>query len=230
MSGDIVRNLQDVRERMKAAGIRSSTPGKPVVLVAVSKNAGMDAVRTLIQAGHRDFGENRTREFGLKHEAFGEEARFHFIGHLQTNKAREVVGKAALIHSVDSLRLLEEIQKLAKGMGKVQNVLLQVDISGEDSKFGADKKEILEMIKHNESNGNVRIKGLMTMAPHTENPGDVRWVFRELGHFYVDIARKSFYNTCMEYASMGMSNDFEVAIEEGSSMVRVGSSIFGHHS
>ncbi|MBN2881919.1 MAG: alanine racemase, partial [Clostridia bacterium] len=136
------------------------------------------------------------------------------------------IGKTELIHSVDSMRLLEEIQHRAAAAGIVQDILIQVDVSGEETKFGASYEEMQEMITANEKNENVRIKGLMTMAPYTEDPEKVRWVFRKLKALQVDTRTKTFYNTNMEYTSMGMSNDFEVAVEEGADIVRVGSAIF----
>lgn len=221
------KNLEQTRERIRKICLRLDRDPGQVMLVAVSKTVGIDAVESLIEAGHYDFGENRIREFLEKHTALGEKARFHFIGHLQTNKVKDVVGRAVLIHSVDSLRLLAAIQLEARKKQVVQDILLQADISGEESKYGAGRKEILEMIQANEQNSSVRIRGLMTMAPYRENPEEIRWVFQKLQDLLIDIRNKPFYNTTMEYASMGMSNDFEIAVEEGSNVVRIGSSIFG---
>ncbi|HPQ47914.1 MAG TPA: YggS family pyridoxal phosphate-dependent enzyme [Clostridia bacterium] len=222
----ICENYNSVLSRIRNACEKVGRNPREVTLVAVSKTVGIDEMNLAMQCGCLDFGENRVQDFLKKHEVFEGRARFHMIGHLQTNKVRNIVGKASLIHSVDSMRLLEEIEHRAGIVNVVQDILIQVDVSGEESKFGAAYDEMIEMIKANENNRNVRIRGLMTMAPYDEDPEKVRWVFRKLKALQVDTRSKTFYNTSMEYTSMGMSNDFEVAVEEGADIVRVGSSIF----
>lgn len=222
----ICENYNSVLSRIRNACEKVGRNPREVTLVAVSKTVGIDEMNLAMQCGCLDFGENRVQDFLKKHEVFEGRARFHMIGHLQTNKVRNIVGKASLIHSVDSMRLLEEIEHRAGIVNVVQDILIQVDVSGEESKFGAAYDEMMEMIKANENNRNVRIRGLMTMAPYDEDPEKVRWVFRKLKALQVDTRSKTFYNTSMEYTSMGMSNDFEVAVEEGADIVRVGSSIF----
>lgn len=225
MSG-ICRRYNDVKERAGKACERSGRNQGEIEIVAVSKTVGADKIKEAMDCGCTVFGENRVQAFLEKYELFKDSAKFHMIGHLQTNKVRKIVGKAALIHSVDSMRLLDEIQHRASLAGVVQDILIQMDISGEDSKFGASAGEMIRMIESNEKNENVRIRGLMTMAPYVKNPEEIRWVFRKLREMLVDSGRKTFYNTSMEYTSMGMSNDYEIAVEEGADILRIGSGIF----
>ncbi|MCK5757852.1 MAG: YggS family pyridoxal phosphate-dependent enzyme [Clostridiales bacterium] len=219
-------NIEKLREEIAAACSRCGRKPDDITLVAVSKTVGTEEIQQATNYGCRVFGENRVQAFLEKYEYFGEEVDFHLIGHLQTNKVKNIIGKVKLIHSVDSIRLLDEIEHRAKAANVVQDILIQVDVSGEESKFGASEDELLRLIKHNEGNSNVKIKGLMTMAPFVENSEEIRWVFRKLRDIFIDIAGKTFYNTDMEYTSMGMSGDFAVAIEEGADIIRVGSKIF----
>jgi len=225
MSG-ICENYKAIMQRIEAACERSGRNPSEVKLVAVSKTVGNDEINEAIKCGCTTFGENRVQDFLEKYDKFRNRAEFHMIGHLQTNKVRKIVGKAKLIHSVDSMRLLEEIEHRAGLLGVVQDILIQVDVSGEESKFGASYEDMTAMLKANEDNSHVRIKGLMTMAPFADDPEDIRWVFKKLHDVSVDIGSKTIYNTSMEYTSMGMTNDFEIAVEEGAGIVRVGSGIF----
>ncbi|MDX1357700.1 MAG: YggS family pyridoxal phosphate-dependent enzyme [Clostridia bacterium] len=218
--------MKKLRAEIAAACKKAGRNPDEIVLVAVSKTVGTDEIQEAIDCGCRVFGENRVQDFIAKYDYFKGSVDFHMIGHLQTNKVKYLVGKAKLIHSVDSIRLLEEIEKRAAAAGVVQDVLIQVDVSGEESKFGASIEELNSIIELNESNSHVKIKGLMTMAPFVENPEEVRWIFRKLRDVFIDIGCKTFYNTDMEYTSMGMSQDFAVAIEEGADIIRVGSRIF----
>ena len=222
----IGRNIEKLKEEIAVACSRCGRNPDDITLVAVSKTVGTEEIQQAINYGCRVFGENRVQAFLEKYEYLGEEADFHLIGHLQTNKVKNIIGKAKLIHSVDSIRLLDELEHRAEVVNVVQDILIQVDVSGEESKFGVSEDELLKLIKHNEGNSNVKIKGLMTMAPFVENPEEIRWVFRKLRDIFIDIAGKTFYNTDMEYTSMGMSGDFAVAIEEGADIIRVGSKIF----
>ncbi len=222
----ISENYKSVLSRIKASCERVGRNPADVLLVAVSKTVGIKEIKEAMECGCIHFGENRVQDLLEKKAALGDIARFHMIGHLQTNKVRNIIGKTELIHSVDSMRLLEEIEHRAQAAGIIQDILIQVDVSGEETKFGASYDVMMEMIEANELNKNVRIRGLMTMAPYSEEPEKVRWVFRKLKTLQVDTGSKTFYNTIMDYTSMGMSNDFEVAIEEGADIVRVGSSIF----
>ncbi|MFO7611055.1 MAG: YggS family pyridoxal phosphate-dependent enzyme [Clostridia bacterium] len=226
MKLNIGDNIANLRKQIKDACGRVGRDPSEIVLVAVSKTVGKTEIEEAIKFGCRDFGENRVADFEEKYEYFDGGVNFHMIGHLQTNKVKNVVGRAKLIHSVDSPRLLEEIEKRAAAIGIVQDILIQVDVSGEESKFGASEKEMMEMMEQNEENAHVKIRGLMTMAPVADDPDEVRWVFRRLRDVFIDTRRKTFYNTVMDYTSMGMSNDFAVAIEEGADIIRVGSRIF----
>ena len=226
MTGYICENIKNLKVEITAACEKAGCNPDDITLVAVSKTVGTDEIQQAIDCGCTIFGENRVQAFVEKYNFFNGEVNFHMIGHLQTNKVKNIVGKAGLIHSVDSLRLLDEIEKRAASAGVVQDILIQVDVSKEESKFGASMEELMEIIKKNEGNGHVKIKGLMTMAPFVDDPEEIRWVFRKLRDVFIDIKSKTFYNTDMEYTSMGMSGDFAIAIEEGADIIRVGSRIF----
>ncbi len=226
MKPGIGENIAGVRKDIEQACRVSGRDPAAVMLVTVTKTVGLLEMKQALEHGCRDFGENRVNDFLEKYEYLGNEADFHMIGHLQTNKVKQIVGKTKLIHSVDSLHLLEEIEKRATAADVIQDVLIQLDIAGEESKFGAGIDQAKLMMEENEKNGHVKIKGLMTMAPYEEDPEKARWVFRKLRDVLVDMGRKTFYNTIMKYTSMGMSNDFKVAVEEGADIVRVGSRIF----
>lgn len=193
--------------------------------MAVAKTVGPPEVRAALAAGVTDFGENRVQEFVAKHGLFPE-ARWHFIGTLQSNKAQHVVGSAALIHSVDSPGLLERIDRIANARGVVQPVLLQVNVSHEESKHGIDRSEVEELVATSLELPNVRVKGLMTIAPF-QRPEAVRWVFSDMHDLFESIASMRFNGVELTELSMGMTNDFEVAIEEGATIVRIGRAIFG---
>ena len=222
----IGNNVEKLREEIAAACSKCGRNPDDITLVAVSKTVGIEEIKQAMNHGCRVFGENRVQAFIEKYEYFDEKVDFHLIGHLQTNKVKNIIGKAKLIHSVDSIRLIDEIEHRAKVANVVQDILIQVYVSVEESKFGAPEDELLNLIKHNESNSNVKIKGLMTMAPFVENPEEIRWVFRKLRDIFIDMGGKTFYNTDMEYTSMGMSGVFTIAIEEGADIIRVGSKIF----
>ncbi len=197
-----------------------------ISIVAVTKMVDISKAKQVIDGGIKLLGENRVQEYLNKYEKLSSMASFHLIGHLQTNKIKYLVGKCQLIHSVDSLKLLQEIEKQCAKVQIEQQILIQVNIAKEESKFGIGEDELMAIIKENESNEWVKIKGLMTIAPYEENVEDIRWVFRRLNELYIDIKEKTFYNTDMEFLSMGMSNDYQVAIEEGANMIRIGSKIF----
>lgn len=226
MTVNIAENIERLRKDIDAACKNAGRTFDDVMLVAVSKTVGTDEILEAMDNGCSVFGENRVMDFIEKYDFFNGSVDFHLIGHLQTNKVKYIVGKAKLIHSVDSVRLLDEIEKRAAAAGVVQDILIQVDVSGEETKFGLPLDELNGIIERNERNSHVKIKGLMTMAPFVDNPEDIRWVFKKLREVFVDISFKTFYNTVMEYTSMGMSGDFAVAIEEGADIIRVGSRIF----
>ncbi len=212
------------RQVADAADIAGRSPGE-ITIVGVTKTVGVDAVRTALAAGIADFGENRVQEFLGKYGLFPD-ASWHFIGTLQTNKVKDVVGRACLIHSVDSLHLLAEIGKRAQMAEIVQPVLLQVNVSGEDSKHGFECGDVREAIIEASHLPGVSVRGLMTMAP-LGGPQDARWVFRELRELRDSLREMPLNGVELTELSMGMSNDFRVAVEEGSTIVRVGRAIFG---
>lgn len=198
-----------------------------MTLIAVSKTKPAEMIKEIYACGQRDFGENKVQELTEKYGELPADIRWHQIGHLQRNKVKYIVGKAALIHSVDSLRLAEAIQTEAQKKQIIVPILIEVNISGEESKFGVSKKEVLPLLEQISQFGNIKVKGLMTIAPYVTNSEENRVLFRNLRKLSVDIIEKNINNIDMEILSMGMTNDYEVAIEEGATMVRVGTGIFG---
>ena len=212
---------------MNAACLRAGRDPKSVTLIAVSKTKPAQAVQEAYEAGARDFGENKVQEILQKQPALPQDIRWHMIGHLQRNKVHQVIGKAVLIHAVDSLRLAEQIEQEAAKRNLDVDVLLEINVAKEESKYGFFLEDAEEAIRQISSLPHVHIKGLMTIAPFVENPEENRGIFQKLYQFSVDINDKNIDNVTMGVLSMGMSGDFEVAIEEGATMVRVGTSIFG---
>ena len=196
-----------------------------ILIVAVTKTHGIEAIRQACEAGIADFGENRVQEFLGKYGLFPT-ADWHFIGSLQTNKVKDVVGKAALIHSVDSIRLLAEIDRRAQAAGVVQRVLLEVNVSGEESKHGFAPADVREALVEASRMPGVAVRGLMTMAP-LGMPEDARRVFRELRELRDSLMGMPLNGVELCELSMGMTNDFRVAVEEGATIIRVGGAIFG---
>lgn len=227
----ITRNVIDIRRRCDAAAERAGTPSGRVLLVAAGKTNGAEAVREAIAAGVDAVGENRAQEMTEKNaEGAYEGAPLHFIGHLQRNKIRQVVGVAGLIQSVDSQELMRLISKRACDIGLVQEVLLEINIAGEETKTGTDIGCLSELLECAGSLDGLRVRGLMAIPPISGVPGGNRPYFARMRELFVDIAGKKYDNVSMHFLSMGMSDDFEDAIAEGSNMVRVGSAIFGARS
>lgn len=223
----IKENIAVVRKRVLDAASRCGRKPWDIILVGVTKTIGTDKIIEAIDAGLTDLGENRVQEFCDKYDNIDRECRWHLIGHLQTNKVKYLIGKIKMIHSVDRYELAREIQKQAGQTGYYVDVLVQVNVAGEESKYGIHPSETFDFLHELSRMKNIRVKGLMTIAPLVENPEEVRYVFRELNKIFIDIKRKNIDNIDMAFLSMGMSNDFEIAIEEGSNMVRIGSAIFG---
>ncbi len=223
----ISENLSQVRERMAAACERAGREPGEVTLIAVSKTKPVSMLMEAYDAGTRVFGENKVQEILEKLPQMPEDCVFHMIGHLQTNKVHQVVGKVSMIHSVDSLRLAEKIEKESEKKGIVSDILLEVNAAREESKFGFFLEETEEAVKDIAALPHVRVKGLMTIAPNVENAEDNRKVFQDLYQLYVDIKSKNIDNGNLSVLSMGMTGDYEVAIEEGATMIRVGTGIFG---
>ena len=225
-AGDpVAARLAEVQGRIAAAAARAGRGGGEVTLVAVSKTHPAAAIEAALTAGQLVFGESRVQEALPKVEALGGRAEFHLIGHLQRNKAHQAVGRFALIHSVDSVRLIEELEKRATMLGIVQRVLLELNVSGEASKFGAPPEALPRLIDALERAEHLRGEGLMTIAPETDDPKEARPYFARLRELLASVTVTPHFAPI--HLSMGMSGDFEVAIEEGATLVRVGSAIFG---
>ena len=223
-------NFQSVEARIQAACDRAGRSRKEVTLIAVSKTKPVEMLQTIYDAGSRDFGENKVQEMCDKIEQLPTDIRWHMIGHLQTNKVKYIVGKTELIHSVDSLHLAQEIEKQAAKLDVIVPILIEVNIAEEESKFGIHKEETISLVREVATLPHIRIQGLMTIAPYVENPEDNRAYFRGIKQLSVDIARENIDNVSMDCLSMGMTGDYEVAIEEGATMVRVGTGIFGERN
>lgn len=227
----IKENLQEVQARMEKACERSNRKKEEVCLIAVSKTKPVEMLQEAYEYGIRDFGENKVQELVDKYEVLPKDIRWHMIGHLQRNKVKYIVDKVHLIHSVDSLRLAEEISKEAVKKGVNVNILIEINIGEEESKFGlTSKEETISLVREIAALPGIQIKGLMTVAPYVENGEENRWVFKQLQQLSVDIKSENIDNVCMEILSMGMTGDYETAIEEGASYVRVGTGIFGERN
>lgn len=224
---EISENLSEVRSRMAAACARSGRNIEDVTLIAVSKTKPVSMLMEAYEADAREFGENKVQEILEKRPQMPEDARFHMIGHLQTNKVAQVIDKAVLIHSVDSLHLAEKIEKEAAKREMTANILLEVNVAKEESKFGLFPEDVVETLLEVQKLPHICVKGLMTIAPNVENAEENRKFFKKLFQLYVDIKSKNIDNGTMSVLSMGMTGDFEVAIEEGATMIRVGTGIFG---
>ncbi len=223
----IAENIRNIQERIAVAARRVHRDPSSVKLIVVTKTIGGERIREAVAAGAMVLGENRVQEARDKIAELGPIASWHLIGHLQTNKAKYAVTLFYLIHSVDSLALARELDRQAAKHGKTQDVLIEVNISGEASKAGVDAEDAKVLIREAANLKNIRIQGLMTIPPYTEDPEASRPVFRRLRDLAQDIAKEQIPNVAMKELSMGMSGDFEVAVEEGATLVRVGTAIFG---
>ena len=223
----IKANIEHVNDLKARAAQKSGRTGEDVLLVAVTKLHDVDEINEAIDCGITDIGENKVQEIMNKYDRV-KPVRWHLIGHLQTNKVKYIVDKVSMIHSVDSLKLAEEIDKRAAQHGVTMDILIQVNSAMEESKFGITTEETGQMIKEILANClNVRIRGLMCIAPYEDNPEDARVYFDEVKKLYDEYGKIDHPNLDFKYLSMGMSNDFEVAIEAGSNLIRVGTMIFG---
>ncbi len=221
----ITENIKSLQQRIeqKCSGVNRKS--SEIKLIAVSKTFGAEDIEKVFNEGLRDFGENKAQELSAKYELLGNKITWHFIGHLQRNKVRNVVPNAAYIHSVDSLQLASEINKYAARNNKIQKILLQVKTSGEESKFGVqDKNELIDLVRYCSEFSNIALEGLMTIAPLTEDEKLIRQSFRQMRKLRDELNSQGFG---LKELSMGMTSDFEIAIEEGATMLRIGSAIFG---
>ena len=226
----IKENLEEVEARITRACERSGRERSEVTLISVSKTKPVEMLQEAYDAGSRDFGENKPQEIREKYPQLPTDIRWHMIGHLQRNKIKYIIDKVCMIHSVDSIRLAEAIDEEAKKHGIVMPVLIEVNVAEEESKFGGHLDEVESLIRQISELSNIQVQGLMTSAPFTENAEDNRIYFRKLRNLYVDIKDKNIDNVNMCNLSMGMTGDYEVAVEEGATMVRVGTGIFGARS
>ena len=226
----IQSNLVNVQNNINNACKRAKRSSDEVTLIAVSKTKPVTMLQEAYDAGIRDFGENKVQEIMDKYENLPSDIRWHMIGHLQRNKVKYIIDKVVMIHSVDSLRLAEEISKQAVKHELIMPILVELNIGDEDTKFGASSEEAISLVKQISLLPNLQIKGLMTVAPFVENPEENRHYFESMKHLSVDIMKENIDNVCMDILSMGMTGDYEVAIEEGATMVRVGTGIFGERN
>lgn len=227
----LIDNYNEVYDRVKAACEKSKRNIEDVTIIAVSKTKPVQVIEELYESKIRDFGENKVQELCEKYEYMDkDDIKFHLIGHLQRNKVKYIVDKTSLIHSVDSLRLAQQISEEAIKKNVSVDILIQVNVSQEESKFGIDEKETFILVEEISKLPNIYIKGLMTIAPYTLNPEENRAYFRELKKLSVDIKEKNIDNVSMCHLSMGMTGDFEVAVEEGATLIRVGTAIFGERN
>ena len=222
----IRRNLETTKKCIEEASKKSSF-GQSVELIAVSKTKPIELLQEAYDQGIRAFGENKVQEMMDKFQVMPKDIEWHMIGHLQRNKVKYIIPFVSLIHSVDSQRLADEIERQAEKIHREINILIEVNMGREESKFGLLEEEVLPFLKQVENYRFVKIKGLMTSAPYVEDSEQNREIFHKMKQLSVDIEAENIDNVSMEWLSMGMSNDYQVAIEEGSNMVRIGTGIFG---
>lgn len=224
---DIAKNILKLKKDILVAQKNRGLPHSQVSVVAAAKTATVEQVLAAISAGVIDIGENRADEMIRKFNQIGDKAKWHFIGHLQRNKVRKIIGIADLIHSVDTIRLARAIDEESGKLGKIQDLLLEVNISKEESKFGFTPFEMMDSLFLLKELKNIRVLGLMTMAPLSAEPNISRPIFKELRRLLIEANNKSILPNKMAILSMGMTHDFKTAIEEGANMVRIGTGIFG---
>lgn len=222
-------NLIRIGERVRAAARRAGRDPAGVRIIAVTKQVPVERIKEALDAGVRDLGENRVQEMRAKMQVLPADTRWHMIGHLQTNKVKDVVGRVELLHSLDRWKLARAVDRQAAAEDVTVPVLVQVNVSGEESKFGISPVELQEFLAALKDLTHLRVNGLMTIAPYVDDPEEARTYFRSLRLLAEQVAGKV-PGVSMEHLSMGMSNDYEVAVEEGATMVRLGSAIFGARS
>ncbi len=218
--------ILEVKDKIKESAKKVGRSPEDITLVAVTKTVDEKIISESISYGINHIGENRVQDFLRKYEQVDEEVNWHFIGHLQSNKVKYLPGKVSLIHSLDRLSLAKELNRQGRLKEFVFNCLVQVNISGEESKYGLEPDSVARFLEKVSTMDYIKIRGLMTMAPFEKNPEDTRFVFEGLRKLKEKLEKEDFPNVNLKYLSMGMSNDYQIAIEEGSNMVRVGSNIF----
>ena len=226
----IVESIKEIQNEIKEVCDKVGRDANEVTLIAVSKTKPYTDVKEALESGCVDYGENKVQELDQKYDLLPKNINWHMIGHLQRNKVKYLVGKAKMIHSVDSLRLANQIEKEYAKKDMTADILIEVNMAGEESKFGIKPEETEQLIREISKLEHVKVCGLMTIAPYTLNPEDNRIYFKKLRELSVDIDSKNIDNVTMSVLSMGMSGDYKVAIEEGSTMIRVGTKIFGERN
>ncbi|MDP2945492.1 MAG: YggS family pyridoxal phosphate-dependent enzyme [Atribacterota bacterium] len=225
----IKNNLEIINEKIKKAALKANRNPEEIKLVAVTKTATIEQIKEAINAGVKIIGENKVQEAKEKYQILTADTEWHLVGHLQTNKVKYAIEIFDCIQTVDSIKLAKEIDKRSLQFGKTTNVLVEVNVSGEESKYGIKPEEVEPFLKEISEFSRIRVRGLMTIAPIEEDKEEVRPYFRKLRELSKEIKSKNIKNVKMDYLSMGMTDDFEVAIEEGANMVRIGRGIFGFH-
>ena len=220
-------NINNILEKISLACKNSNRDKKEIFLLPVSKTVDVDKIQEAIDLGFYTFGENKVQEILKKYEYFDGKVKFHMIGHLQTNKVKSIIDKVELIHSLDRISLLDKLELEAKNKGITVNCLVEVNIGKEDSKSGIFEEDVLDFIREVSKRDNVLVNGRMTVAPYCEDAADTRIYFKKMKSLFDEISKLKLKNVDMKILSMGMSNDFMVAIEEGSNLIRIGTSIFG---
>lgn len=229
--GSIKDNLSEIKSKIDKAAKKVNRQSEEITLLAVTKTVDVDLVNEAMNEGITSVGENKPQELARKYDIIGDKLNWHLIGTLQTNKVKYIIDKVCMIHSLDRIALCEEIQKRAEQINREIDCLVQVNISKEESKHGLDKEEVVGFVKEvSEKYKNIKIKGLMTMAPFIEDENEIRGVFKGLKDLSTRIKELNIPNVGMDVLSMGMSHDYEIAIEEGATIVRVGTSIFGERN
>ncbi|HZJ76490.1 MAG TPA: YggS family pyridoxal phosphate-dependent enzyme [Oscillospiraceae bacterium] len=224
------KNIEDVLIRVKDAAAVSGREVSDIELVAVTKTVDVDIINGAIDCGVLHIGESRVQELLEKYEQIGDVVKWHLIGHLQRNKVKYIIDKVDIIHSLDSFRLAKEINKRAENINRMIECLLQVNVSKEKTKYGINLEDVEHILEDMTFLNNIRIVGLMTIAPHVEDKEQIRQCFRTLKNKFDHISNMDFPNVKMKYLSMGMSHDFEIAIQEGANFIRIGTSIFGERN
>jgi hypothetical protein len=224
----IKENIDEILKRKNEAALRCGRSPEDITIIAVSKTVDGSRAREAVMGGLENLGENRVQEIMNKYDELQDlQVKWHMIGHLQKNKVKYIIDKVELIHSVESIELAAEINKRASQHNIISNILIELNIGEEESKFGINEISVYDFVSSMEQFENIKVMGLMTVAPYCENPEDVRWVFKKMKDIFDKISSMNLKNTQMKYLSMGMTNDFEIAIEEGSNIVRIGTAVFG---
>jgi pyridoxal phosphate enzyme (YggS family) len=224
----IRENIEEIIKRKNEAALRCGKNPEDITIIAVSKTVDGSRAREAVIGGLDNLGENRVQEIMNKYDELQDlPVKWHMIGHLQKNKVKYIIDKVELIHSVESIELAAEINKRASQHNIISNILIELNIGEEESKFGINENSVYDFVGSLERFENIKVMGLMTVAPFCENPEDIRWVFKKMKEIFDKISAMNLKNTQMKYLSMGMTNDFEIAIEEGSNIVRIGTAVFG---